>query len=174
MGEAMTSKPEPDGEHDDAGPGIITHYPVPDIEGLAKAVIREAPDKAYRWLMWEAFSSAMEDAKAASTEYPWDDPQSLTSITPESARAALLKMFDAIPGDAERDRLAAVAAREAEIMEARLESGIPDSGVPDGKHPLRHCAQCGRRFSPKRPSAKWCSPSCRTANWKQKQAAAKR
>lgn len=146
--------------HDDQP--AITHYPVCDMEGLAKAIIRQAPDKVHRWLMWEAFQSAMEGAAESSREYPWDDPGSVTVLTPESAKAALLRMFAAIPDDGERDRLAKVAAKEAEILEDRLASGTCDTAVPDGKHPVRHCSQCGKPYRPQRESARTCSPACRT------------
>jgi len=86
----------PAAEHDDDKPGI-THYSVAELEGLAKAIIRQAPDKAHRWRMWAALTEAMEDAKEASAEYPWDDPRALTSITPESAKRAFLAMLTAVP-----------------------------------------------------------------------------
>ena len=154
----MTSKTA--AEHDDSEPGI-TAYPVCDVEGLAKAIIRQAPDKAHRWAMWESFTKALAGAREVSAEYPWDDPAEVTAVTPESARHVLLAMFEVIPDNAERDRLAKVAAKEAKILEDRLEAGISDVDVPAGRLPLRHCQACGQRYRPRRESSRYCGQNCR-------------
>jgi hypothetical protein len=160
----MTSKTA--AEHDDAELDT-TFYAITDVESIAKQVIRQAPDKAHRWLMWDAFSSAMETAAENSTEMPWDPPEAVTRIAARSARRALIKMLEAIPGIPERDRLAKVTAKEAERVEARMESGIPDS---DGKHPARHCAGCGAVYRPKRESSRYCGQNCRQAAYRARQA----
>ena len=150
-------------------------YAITDVESIAKAVIRQAPDKAHRWLAWKAFTASMQDDWELTAEYPWEQPEKATRVSLEHARYALLKMLEVIPDTAEQARLARVTAAECEKVETRMESGIPaDTDKPAGSLPVRYCGHCAKPFRPRKPSAKWCSPSCRTANWKQKQAARQR
>ena len=107
-------------------PGEITRYPVAELEDLAKSIIRQAAAREHRWLAWSAFQGAMKDARPDGREFPWEAAGKLTSITPDSAKDVMARMLMAVPDAAERDRLAKIGAREAEILETRLASGGPD------------------------------------------------
>lgn len=177
MGEAMTSKTT--AEHDDTRPGDAeldgTFYAVSDVESIAKAVIRAAPARTHRWLMWDAYQSAMEGAAESSAEMPWDPPEAVTRVTARSARHALIKTLEAIPDIAERDRLAKVAAREAEKVEQRMESGIPDSDVLAVPVSVLACQWCSAPIPLARgPKARYCRNSHRVSAHRAKKRAAER
>jgi hypothetical protein len=46
-----------------------------------------------------------------------------------------------------------------------------DSGIPDGKLPIRHCAKCGAAYRPKRASSVYCGQNCRSAAYAARQRA---
>ncbi len=150
---------DPGAQHSDAEVDG-TFYAISDLESIVKAVIRQAPDKAHRWLMWEAFTAAIEAAAEYSQEMPWDPPEAVTRVSARLASRALIRMLEAIPDIAERDRLAKVGEREAEKVEQRLESGISDASPSPG-YSLR-CQYCGNPIPAARgKKARYCKNSHR-------------
>ena len=163
MAEGMT---EPDGDG--------TTFAICDIEHLCKQVVKAALPK-YRWEMWDECTRMIKAMAEASLEFPWDSAESISDISARRAQEVLRSLVGAVPDPGERARLARVATREAERLEARLEAN-PDAAVPAGKYPVRCCANanCGKRYRPKRSTSKYCSPAFRTAHWKAARKAAGR
>jgi len=149
------------GQHDDELD--TTFYPVSSIEGIAKAVIRAARAD-HRWIMWKAYSSAREDAAESSPDrMPWDPPETVTRLTARHARDVLTAMLEAVPDNAERNRLVPVITRACEQAEQRLEAGEPDSGAPAW---MPKCGYCGQPC--KHKTARYCTPSHRQQAYKKR------
>ena len=137
-----------------------TYFPVSAIEGIAKEVIRAALP-VDRFAMWQAYTETVRDAAEHSADrMPWDDSAvAVTSITARAARDALTGMLKAVPVPVEQSRLAKIAARECERVEAAMEAGASGSGVPVSA--LR-CQVCSKPLpAGSKASRRTCSDACR-------------
>lgn len=141
----------------------ITHFPVSDIESIAKAGVRAARP-GDRDAMWKTYLAAVRDAAEHSPDLmPWEDWQSVTRLTTEAGRHILLETLRAAPRE-EQERLGPVMAREALKAEQRIEAGEDGTAVTGY---ARRCAHCGEPVPAERgPQARYCKPSHRQAAWK--------
>lgn len=139
------------------------------LDLVVQSVIKAGPVSGRRRL-WECWKHELSSAQEISEErYPWEPPERVARISGYGALRALHRTLSIVSDLPTRNRLITLAADECDRLFGPG-TATPDTSAP-GKWGVVTCSRpgCGTTFSPRHPSARFCSPKCRTAVYDAKQ-----
>lgn len=149
---------------------------IADATLLVQAVVRAASSVSDRHVLWEEWTARLAAARQADPgRMPWTPADEVTSLDTDAMRQLIVSVIDSIGDDDERSRLFGVAAAKADAMRAQAQRSASRpsparkmNGAAGSRLGPRQCQRpgCSETFTPLRPGARWCSPSCKTSAYR--------
>ena len=175
MTKLITPDTAPDQERYDPWSDERGKIPV-DVAALTACVqraIREQAPYRERERLWQCYRSELDKAQQITeTRMPWEPSDSVSRIGGHDALRCLYTTFSIVADFPTRHRLFKAVADACDDAFGKDSAATPDNGRP-GKYGTVTCSRpgCGKTFQARHPSARYCSPRCRTAVWDAKQRA---